>query len=144
MRINGWHRLWIMSAAIWLGVVSIAAWHLRPRAESIPHREEFLEAVHPKSAIYQCPSPATQQDCEKLAKAVIEMPNGYHFMLSVYDDKDAPSAAKSYWKTVEDEAWVQQRQAAFLAFAIWLVSSMIVLLIGHGVAWVWRGFKQSL
>lgn len=142
MRINGWYRLWIMVAAIWLGIVSVAAWYLRPKAESIPHREEFLAAVNPKSAMYQCPWTTTQQDCEKQAKVVVKMPNGYHFLLAVDDKEDGPSAAMSYWKAVEDEVWVQQKQIVLLSLGIWIVPSIVVLLIGHGAAWVWRGFKE--
>jgi hypothetical protein len=141
MRMNGWHRLWIMVAAIWFCIVAIAAWYMRPKPESVPHRKEFLLAVSPQSAMYECPWTATQQDCEKQAKVVVEMPNGYHFLLALDDKEDGPAAAKSYWKAVEIEAWEQQKRAVHFAFWVWLIPSIVALLIGHGAAWVWRGFK---
>ncbi|MDK2126403.1 hypothetical protein [Parachitinimonas caeni] len=141
MRMNGWYRLWVVAAIIWFCLISIGAWYLRPKPESISHRKEFLAAVSPTSAMHQCSWTTAQQDCEKEAKVVVQMPNGYNVLLAVDDKENGLSVVRSYWRAVQNEAWKQQKQTALCALGIWLIPSIAALLVGHGVAWVRRGFQ---
>lgn len=143
MRINGWHRLWIVVVVIWLCIVIAFAWYSRPTPETIPHSEAFLAAVQPRSAMVQCIPPMIQEECAKQAMVVIRMPNGYHFLLAVDDNKDSVSALESYWQAVEDAAIDEQKRAALLAFAVWIIPSIAILLFGYAVAWVRRGFMGT-
>lgn len=140
---SGWHRLWLLVAVLWLCVVGGAAWLMRPTPENTAHRKEFLAAVSPQSAMVQCGDSLTQELCERKAKVVVAMPNGYHFLLAVDDNtQDGPAAAKSYWRAVERDAEQGQRDAALWAAGVWLVPTIALLGLGHAVAWVRRGFKN--
>ncbi len=74
MRLNGWHRLWLLSFVLWSSLV-VTYWvaEIRwPKADlGVAHQEKFLKAIIPQSALW---SSDLIQD--KKAKCEIKMPNG--------------------------------------------------------------------
>jgi hypothetical protein len=146
MNINGWHRLWILISALWISL-TIPAWTLNENWPSdkhgVPHREEFLKSVLPQSALWS--SELTDKNGKNLAKIAVDMPNGYTLFLiddGHADDQgsDAMTAANSYWNAVKTKVDELQIEYILYLLSTCLMPCIAMLVVGHGVAWVRRGF----
>ena len=143
--LNGWHRLWILAALIWLCTVVSTFWYARPKIDEIKHRKEFLALVKPPTAMLQCASKTIQRICEKRAKHVFAMPNGYRLLLAVKEiSPSGQAAAESYIGILKAEVKRKETDMVVSAALVWFIPALVVLLLGHGIAWVRRGFTPTL
>jgi len=74
----------------------------------------------------------------------VKMPNGHviHFDKSV-DKEKLELVARAYWVGVEKIAQKEQKKVLFLCFLWWAIPSLIILILGHSIAWVINGFRQQ-
>jgi len=73
----------------------------------------------------------------------VEMPNDHiiKFDISV-DETKLQVVARSYWNVVIKETQKIQKKLIVYSFLYWAIPSLFVLLFGHSIAWVIRGFKK--
>ena len=137
MRINGWHRLWILASV--LAVVSCAL-YIRvswPKEQSIPHSNFFYDAIDPNAR--------TQIAENELAPNVgVRMPNGH----VIYLKPEVAASHKSealiqYQEAIATELRSKQRHLLLQVSVAWLASCVAVLVFGYLVAWVIRGFRED-
>ena len=85
MKLNGWHRLWILLSSVYFVVVTSYVIMEFPKAENISHKSEFYKKLPKKAALMIIP--ATYQDALAL--------DGKDIPLSIADaSNESPSIAK--------------------------------------------------
>lgn len=129
---NGWQRLWVLLAALWLLGSGVVLWSLRPEPEFI-YRIEFegrlydIYATHPpdesdvRAALLGDPTAGSRSGVPVLALPPLTL------------EHDAAGA-------VTTGRYRRDRYVAL--FAAWLVPPVTVYLLGWSVAWVRRGFQR--
>lgn len=137
MRINGWHRLWILASFLALVSCTLyvrASW---PEEQSIPHSVAFYDALDPNAR-------AQIAENESASNVGVRMPNGH----IIYLKPEVAASRKTeallqYQGAVAAELRSKQRQLLFQVSITWFASCVAILVLGHLVAWVIRGFRKS-
>ncbi len=137
MQINGWHRLWILTS--FLALISCvlfvgASW---PNEQSVPHSIAFYDALTSNAR-------AQIAESESGSNVGVRMPNGH----VIYLKPEAAASRKTeallqYQDAITTELRSKQRRLLTQVFVTWFASSLAVLVLGHLIAWVIRGFRES-
>jgi hypothetical protein len=111
-----------------------AAW---PDEQTIPHSIAFYDALDPNAR-------AQIAENESTSNEGVRMPNGH----VIYLKPDVAASRKTeallqYQVALITELHSKQRQFLFQVFITWFSSCMMVLMLGHLVAWVIRGFRDN-
>ena len=122
---NGWHRLWILLTVIAAIVAGLAA--ALSISDISPRITESTLNFLPK---------------ETNSKLGFDLNKPYYI---VEDQRVVipPGYEKAMEQAAEGEALRYKIQIAAVAFGGWFVACTTVLALGHGVAWVIRGFKRK-
>lgn len=137
MRINGWHRLWILASFLTLVAFAFyvsASW---PSEQSVHHSIAFYDVLDPNAR-------AQIAESESSSNAGVQMPNGH----VIYLKPEVAASRKTeallqYQAAVATALRSKQAHLIFQAFIGWLASCIAALVVGHLVAWVIRGFRES-
>jgi hypothetical protein len=137
MQINAWHRLWILTSILALVACVLFVSVSWPNEQSIPHSIAFYDALDPNAR-------AQIAENESSSNAGVRMPNGH----IIYLKPEVAASRKTeallqYQAAVTTELRSKQLHLASQVFIAWLASCVAVLVVGHLVAWVIRGFRES-
>ena len=143
---NGWHRLWILITVIYAGVILVIAisviTDVRPSVSPATLRHvsnDTLRALDATLAFRFAPDGVpSKAHLENLLVegATIQVPSDLKERAKVTIARDVHSA-------MQKEANRERLHLVGVYFAMWLVPSILVLAIGHGIAWVLRGFPSK-
>ena len=137
-QINGWWRLWIVSSLVWLLAISGIAYRTWPTEDFASHHPAFYYQLAAKQrALLETEGTNPVGDA-------VQMPNGYilHFRQGV-QSSDQESVAHAY-NTITFKAQSEARLGHLESYAVLaLIPSVLVALLGIGVAWIRRGFKAG-
>jgi hypothetical protein len=151
-KLGGWLRLWIVTSALYAAIVAALAWSTLPTPESVHHNAAFYPSVPiaERSRILNSQVKASnEQDFIRDARSVKDaeldqMPNGHTLVFRAgLKPAEVESSVQAYWEVVEHVAAQQRSRHIFIAFLWWLLPVLFVCVIGFGVRWVARGFKQA-
>ena len=165
MKLNGWHRLWILLSIIYFVLVISYVIIKFPKAENIQHAGEFYKKLSKKSA--EMIISTTYEDTiglggkdvtgefyhsTNLSREFIlvpgpergineKMPNG-HTIVFRYNcsEEDIRIASQEYWKAVEQKASEKRRHLLLYAFLFWIVPCMGLYALVWSINWVYKGF----
>lgn len=135
--LNGWRRLWIVSAAAYAVALVLVAFVKFPSLSDIPAPAELTQKL--------------PREYRELLHGLIpddglkaQFPNGHilNFRAGVTDSQ-VDSVAKVYSSIMNDELEANRKHFIVLLFAAWLIPVTLAYAIGEGVAWIRRGFSSS-
>lgn len=137
MRLNGWHRLWVLLsliAAVALAGIAALVW---PDSSSVPDSIGLHDKFSPAAR-------AQITEFESEAGASVRMPNGHVIHLrSGIEASRMTEALVQYQQGLLENARAKQVELVLKLAAWWLSVSIAVLLLGHLIAWVRAGFAMS-
>lgn len=137
MRMNGWHRLWVLTSILALVLCAIfvnASW---PDERSISHSPSFYEALDPNAL-------AQIAENDSASNIGVEMPNGHVINLKPEVAASRKTEALiQYHEAVVAELRSKQRHLFFQVSMVWFIYCAMTLGLGHLVAWVIRGFREN-
>ena len=103
MKLNGWHRLWILLCIIYLAVVILYVFIEFPKVKNIQHSTEFYRRLSKKSA--QMVESATSEKETSGGSIKVKMPNGHIIAFKdKYPEKELEVVCLEYWGFVEQKA----------------------------------------
>lgn len=142
MKLNGWHRLWILLSAVYLILVTLYVIFKFPNAAEIPHQAEFYKKLSQKSAAMI--ERDIFDEIQPGFHPIIEMPNKHiiHFTVKV-SEEDMNIASQEYWRVVEQKATEKRLHLLLYAFLFWAVPCIGLYALGWSINWVYKGFKQK-
>lgn len=159
MKLNGWHRLWVTLSGAYFAVVAVFAFNAFPQQERIYSRwaTTVLELIAEDASRNQAGTVTVADlrgaaslrgltDKEIAAKFTssaerADASNPDESGLARYRDK-LSRVAVQYEKELMDLR-SSQLATVGLYLIFWIVPVMVVLAVGHAVAWVIRGFKKA-
>lgn len=138
-KINGWWRLWIVVALAWSASVATYSYLYWP---------DSAQAAHHPSFVFQLDWEQRKllaNDNEVETSFEVRMPNGHvlRFEPNV-EQKDAERVAAKYHDITVSAQNDSKRHVIRRSILMALLPSLAVALLGSGVAWIRRGFGQSL
>lgn len=137
--IGGWHRLWIVVSATTLIPTIAAIVLLMPDPTSIPHQAAFYENLSAQAKAQLMPD-----DTDAEIEGEVQMPNGHRIKLRKgVNLSKATSALSEYQQQVDSLLLWKQIRFGLAVIAIWLTFCLSLLLGGHAIAWVRRGFSAT-
>ncbi|MFN9130118.1 MAG: hypothetical protein ACK5V7_15000 [bacterium] len=171
-KLNGWWRLWVVGAIVWTIIVASLATLMIPRTEMAPHSREFINALskHLQERIVQDKpweayastqkddSPAkggvaesrtftweeATQDATPVIGVVAEFPNGHVMKFRPgLSDEEINEVGRAYAAEAEKSRSRDLMQLVLLAGAVAAVPCISAALLGLGIAWIRRGFKNA-
>jgi hypothetical protein len=136
MRMNGWHRLWVLVSVLGLIVCTLVVAALWPNEQSVTHSIAFYDALDPSAR-------SQIAENESDSKEGVRMPNGHVIYLKAEVAASRKTEALlQYQGAVIAALHSKQRLLLAQVGAIWLAFCLTTLVLGHLVAWVVRGFRQ--
>jgi len=162
MKLNGWHRLWILVSAVYFILVTSYVIVEFPKAENILHQPEFYKNLSKKSAGIIWPT--THDDAlalgsdwipEKVRKEsynvnpyflhrIVEMPNKHIMEFSDnIKEEDIETVSKEYLRIIEQKATEKRLYFVFYAFLFWIIPCLALYALGWSINWVSVGFKKN-
>jgi hypothetical protein len=151
---NGWQRLWVLVAGIYLVAVIVFAAMSFPKPESVHHTQALYDQLAPEvrqkiignknSENFRVEKRAYLEEALKRGLITeVEMPNK-HIMVfpSEVPKQEMEAAAKQYWSVVEKAATKQRVRHIGLAFLWWVLPALALYGFGWSVGWVYRGFRK--
>jgi hypothetical protein len=151
MKLNGWQRLWVFVAALWMLVVLLFSYELWPSATQVS-----------KSQIYDKMSSEDARRLDdyytvlaaKYGGTVVESPlhvvgptvnvDGYPLEFSEgASPEDIKRTTQAFHNGLRRVLATTRGSFAGAAVASWLVLVMALYALGWGVAWVRRGFHHA-
>jgi hypothetical protein len=142
MKLNGWHRLWVLLSAVYFILVTSYVILTFPKAESIPHQSEFYKKLSQKSAGMIVDTVVPGLIDPFVIK--VEMPNNHTIEFKGgLSKKDMETASEEYWRIVEQKATHKRQSLLFYAFLSWIFLCLAFYALGWSINWVYKGFKQK-
>ena len=136
MRVNGWHRLWVLVSVVALVAAAFVVAALWPNEKSVHHSLAFYDALTPSAR-------SQIADDESDSKVGVTMPNGHVIYLKAEVAASRKTEALlQYQETLIAKLHSKQRLLLTQVAGVWLVACITLLALGHLVAWVVRGFRQ--
>ncbi len=161
MKLNGWHRLWILLSSIYFVLVTSYVILEFPKPENIPHQPEFYKKLSKKSAgmiwsinveeiralggtIVTNFKPIGEAKEDDNIRPTVEMPNKHTIEFKEEYKKEAIEAVSSeYWHIVEQKATEKRLYILLYAFLFWLFPCLALYALGWSFNWVREGFRQK-
>jgi len=166
MKLNGWHRLWILLSAVYFVLVTSFVILNFPKAENIPHQSEFYKKLSKKSAAMIWTD--NREDALALGHEIIidfipdkkeeenvkpkggnwldieEMPNKHDIIFNAKSsEEDKRLVSQEYWRVVEQRATEKRLHLLLYASLFWLAPCLVLYALGWSINWVYKGFKQK-
>lgn len=142
MKLDGWHRLWILICIIYLAVVVSYVIIEYPKAEQIQHTAEYYRELSTESA--QMIVSTSSQEKSLGEHIEVEMPNGHIIVFKdEYPEKEFKKVCLEYWDLVEQKATEKRVNFLIYAFLFWIVPCIGIYAFGWGISWVYKGFKSN-
>ncbi|PTQ76736.1 hypothetical protein C8R26_11455 [Nitrosomonas oligotropha] len=138
---NGWIRLWIVTACLGFCITAIFVWYFKTEPEAIPHENEFIDSLREEEKKFICSGSKYINNCKDQNKIDVRMPNDF-IITFVEDREESQAAAHAYWAKVEKKALRIQLDFALKGFMVWLSSTLAILIFGYGIAWIRAGFQN--
>ena len=147
-RLNGWQRLFVVAASLWLVAVAVWTVHILPKADDWRRTwRAFAEAEVPAMR-HMSGGPWCDY---RAASAPGENPYQVMMECDAATAKDVPEADRKHYMEViskgeaaiQDELPAAQWGLAGGMFLWWLIPSLLLYVAGLVVAWVVRGFRKS-
>ena len=144
-RLNGWQRLWIVVAALWLIVVISflvagvpkGSDHQETRVSaSMDAAGHYLERTKP-GFIYRGAWSSRHERHGALSDE--ELLSRLH---KTYEGKVDFSAIETEYQRKMDHLPQEWLKAAGVAFLVWFVPAGLVYVLGVALAWILQGFRQ--
>ncbi len=162
-KISGWHRLWILAATAFLFIVTSDAVSVAMNqkavggAKTLPYvNTKTLELLAPSFAEFDRRKPQLTDSSsyfkiielrEELFGIYEVEEDGFESIAlevpKTLSDEQITAIVRDYSLAARDELMWKRLRTVFSAIGDWAVVSLAVLGIGHGVAWVVRGFRQN-
>jgi hypothetical protein len=128
------HRLWVVLTVIYAAVVTVVA-------------VEMISSIQPRVAAsnLRYMSDSTLHALEQAGEAREEL-EIYGVKLQVppnLKEEEKRKIAEDIYASVLKDAAAERREGIWIAVASWIGPSLLVLALGHSVAWVVRGFRKA-
>ena len=160
MRLNGWQRLWVVVSLAWGCVIAAACYVTRPTEEFAPHRPAFEYQLAPESralllssdAPYSAVEGTNNQARGKYSSTLlgyepaveVEMPNGHVMRFRADSSQEDQERVAREYSEIAMAALAPERIEHIQLFALLAVlPSLVLLVLGLGIAWVRSGFRES-
>ena len=136
MRLNGWHRLWILTSLVTLAALAVVAAAVWPNEAGVPHTIGLYDKL---STVAR--DQITESESE--AGASVRMPNDHviHLKPAIAASRKT-DALLEYQAAVLEQVREKQTQLVVKLLAWWASACITVLAIGHLIAWVRAGFAR--
>lgn len=136
-KLSGWWRLWILSMLAWTASVAGYCYLYWPPHAQAKHTPTFIDQL------------ARSQQAQLLDKGEtsdgfqVLMPNGFTLRFkSGVGEEAATKVARSYHEISVRAQEEANRSRAIRFLIVAFLPSLAVALLGIGIAWVRRGFRQ--
>ena len=137
MRVSGWHRLWILVSVLALVAFVLTVAATWPDEKSIPHSLAFNEKLTPTAR-------AQITESESESKEGVRMPNGHVIYLRPgVDASRKTEVLAQYHQELQAQLQSKRTKVVLQAAALWFTTCLALIVLGHLVAWVVRGFRSS-
>ena len=155
MILHGWQRLWILTSIIFLSLTGGYVFSNLVEPTNIYHSDSFYPLMSEKNysmlVLAKVESRRKPQIEEMLNEAKnrgiiveAEMANGHTLIFKKKDSKeDIAIAAKDYWTVIESVAKNRNSELIKNSVLFYLVTILVVYILGWLIVWVIRGFKSQ-
>ena len=153
-QLNGWQRLWLLAAAIWLPVtVTLAVWTFPTEAESRAHWSSYSGSTlqsytdRMNEVTEHCKSFARSEDVsESFAKhkTCWEANKPSYENASLQRRDRMVELHEEGERQISEQLPKDQALAVAKALGLWLIPSFLLYALGLGIAWVRRGFGHDV
>src|SRR6266704_6673789 len=135
MRLSGWVRLWMLLSVIYLGVVTAISTMMLPSENSVTSADVLRYLSTPTLLKMKVAAKSDEWTEEKRGHRSIPVP--------IRLSQTERSAFLAEYETAFASALRDKRQAhALIALLWWVAPCTILALLGYGIAWVRRGFRE--
>ena len=143
--LSGWQRLWVFLSTIWLVIVGFFAFTMMPKASDYATTRlygtmnavgKYLEKENP-DVHYVGPWTTRTKYYSDLTDN--EILGKLH---SKYKDTVDFTSVEREYRYKMDGLRTEQLKAVGLSFLVWIIPSLLVYILGYGVAWIVKGFQQ--
>ncbi len=160
MKLGGWLRMWIVLSGLYGGFVVIYTWNTFPTLATMPHEDTYLSLMSREAQdIVSIPAKPREVKSESKAEpplmqfAILKpppdeiplrLPNGFTFNLAGHlTDEQRNTVQREYTRVLQNALPALQRESIQTALLAWLIPSVLVLLLGLAVRWIYKGFKRG-
>jgi hypothetical protein len=147
MRLNGWHRLWLVTVAMWALLIAGLAYSTWPTAASV--EPDVVYARMPRSTKWILrdagePLFRPERDIRPPSDSIIMDIEGHRvaFLAGVPDDSVA-TTMNAYSAALRDVVHAKRVRYAQELSALWAAPAIALYMAGWTVAWVRRGFRSG-
>ena len=155
MKLNGWHRLWIVLAAAWslpvltytylewpiAGSITKADVYARMKSDDAKRFVDYYDVLAAKvggtSPRYTIEDPG-QQSNEGL---VVQIDGRTVQFVNGVSREDMNLIAGSYHAALLRILAIKREALAIQAFALWMVPAVMLYALGWAIGWIRRGFR---
>ena len=132
---NGWHRLWVFSSALYLGLVAFVGWSTFPNPKSI-EGHEILRNLSDHS-LELLAAAKDKQVNKKEEEGVI------YYVIDGLGAAEAKSLKEDSIAATDSALHSRRLQFLLSAFAAWVLPCLVAYVLGWGIAWIRRGFRNN-
>ena len=160
MKLGGCSRMWIVLSGLYGGLVAIYTWNTFHTLTTMPHEDAYLSSMSRDAQdIVSIPAKPREVNSESKAEpplmqfAILKpspdemplrLPNGFIFKLAGHlTDEQRSTVQREYTRVLQNALPGLQRESIQTAVLAWLVPSILVLLLGLAVRWIYKGFKRG-
>ena len=143
-KLNGWQRLWIVVAVIYLVVVCVITFFLIPKEREIRRSwaSDIIDVVktHDKSLqdqnTWEILDSYSDLSYEEIIKAIKKKHS------TIDSTLDYIEIDKKYEDKLANLGW-EQIKLASIGFLYWLVPVILAYVMGLALGWIYRGFREA-
>lgn len=144
MSLGGYHRLWIVSSLVYLGVVIIYVVMIWPNPLNISNKSVFYESLPDKVKNIIINTPLSDELAFIPEKSnPVEMPNKYIIYFKTNTSlEDMRKASAEYWKQVNKESFRQKIRILSFGVMFWIIPCLVIYILAFSINWIIQGFKN--
>ena len=139
-KLNGWQRLWIVVAVIYLVVVCVTTFSLMPNESEIKRSwaSDIIDFVktHDKSSQHLSTWEILNAYSDLRYEEIIKR------MKKKYSTFEYMEIDKKYEDKLANLGW-ERTKVASIGFLFWLVPVILAYVLGLAVGWIYRGFREA-
>jgi hypothetical protein len=151
-KLNGWQRLWVVGAALWLILVALTGFFLWPTSVGVPHAEVYRQ-MQPESvkkfADWEGWTEAdgsedvTDEITTGRMRVTSEIgPHNVTFRADV-STTDMKRVGDEYYASLRQILAVNRATFSVKLIAAWAVPLAALYALGCAIAWIRRGFSHD-
>jgi hypothetical protein len=144
LKLNGWQRLWVVASVIAIIPFSYFVFLNFRTVEDITHDNSYYSRMSDEDRQKLIIKSSKNNDVhnENIA-ASVSLPNGYVLLFNKdYDAATIEQVSKSYYEILKEESAKQNKTLIINNILAWLSISIMVYVLGFGIAWIIKGFKK--